>query len=51
MTLFDIHSHAWPFPGAFNDDFMRQARAARAGMEVSRGEVKDNLQAFIEGRA
>ena len=34
MTLFDIHSHAWPFPGAFNEDFMRQARAARAGMEV-----------------
>ena len=32
--IFDIHSHAWPFPGAFNDDFMRQARAARAGMEV-----------------
>ncbi len=32
--IHDIHSHAWPFPGAFNDDFMRQARAARAGMEV-----------------
>lgn len=25
--------------------------SARAGMEVTRGEVKDNLQAFIEGRA
>lgn len=34
MTIFDIHSHAWPFPEAFNEDFIRQARAARAGMEV-----------------
>jgi predicted TIM-barrel fold metal-dependent hydrolase len=32
--IFDIHSHTWPFPGAFSDDFILQARAARAGMEV-----------------
>jgi phage terminase small subunit len=25
--------------------------SARAGMEVNRGEIKDTLQAFIEGRA
>ncbi|MGY8643710.1 MAG: amidohydrolase family protein [Verrucomicrobiales bacterium] len=30
----DIHSHAWPFPDAFNDDFIRQATAARAGATV-----------------
>lgn len=31
---FDIHSHAWPFPEAFNDDFICQATAARAGATV-----------------
>lgn len=30
----DIHSHAWPFPGAFDEDFMRQASAAKAGETV-----------------
>lgn len=30
----DIHSHAWPFPDAFSDDFIRQASAARAGETV-----------------
>lgn len=30
----DIHSHAWPFPQAFSANFIRQATAARAGMEV-----------------
>ncbi len=30
----DIHSHAWPFPDAFSEDFIRQASAARAGQTV-----------------
>ena len=30
----DIHSHAWPFPDAFSDDFSRQASAAKAGETV-----------------
>lgn len=30
----DIHSHAWPFPDAFSDDFILQASAARAGETV-----------------
>jgi uncharacterized protein len=30
----DIHSHAWPFPQAFSEDFIRQASAARAGQTV-----------------
>ncbi len=30
----DIHSHTWPFPEAFNDDFIKQATDARAGAKV-----------------
>ncbi|MEC5128615.1 amidohydrolase family protein [Verrucomicrobiales bacterium BCK34] len=30
----DIHSHTWPFPEAFNEDFIKQATAARAGETV-----------------
>lgn len=30
----DIHSHAWPFPEAFSEDFIRQASAAKAGETV-----------------
>ncbi|WP_182869967.1 amidohydrolase family protein [Stieleria mannarensis] len=30
----DIHSHAWPFPDAFSEDFIRQASAAKAGEKV-----------------
>lgn len=30
----DIHSHAWSYPQHFTDDFRRQARRARAGVEV-----------------
>jgi predicted TIM-barrel fold metal-dependent hydrolase len=32
--IIDVHSHAWKFPGDFTEDFARQARRARAGMEV-----------------
>lgn len=30
----DIHSHAWPFPNAFSDDFIDQATNAKAGDPV-----------------
>lgn len=30
----DIHSHAWPFPSAFSQDFIAQASRARAGQTV-----------------
>src|SRR5215212_6615304 len=32
--IIDVHSHAWRYPGDFTEDFARQARRARAGMEV-----------------
>jgi hypothetical protein len=32
--IIDVHSHAWKFPEDFSEDFSRQARRARAGMEV-----------------
>jgi len=32
--IIDVHSHAWKFPGDFSEDFSRQAKRARAGMEV-----------------
>ncbi|MBI1900081.1 MAG: amidohydrolase [Planctomycetia bacterium] len=32
--IVDFHSHAWRFPDDFSEDFRRQARRARAGMEL-----------------
>jgi predicted TIM-barrel fold metal-dependent hydrolase len=32
--IIDVHSHAWQYPLHFDDDFRRQARRARAGVEV-----------------
>src|SRR4051794_21807860 len=32
--IIDVHSHAWQYPGHFNDDFRQQVRRARAGVEV-----------------
>ncbi len=32
--IIDVHSHCWNFPGDFSADFIRQARRARAGLEV-----------------
>ena len=34
MPIVDVHSHAWRFPEDFNDDFRRQARRAKAGVEM-----------------
>jgi predicted TIM-barrel fold metal-dependent hydrolase len=33
-VIVDVHSHAWEYPAHFSDDFRRQARRARAGVEV-----------------
>lgn len=32
--IIDVHSHAWRFPEDFSEDFRRQARRARAGIEL-----------------
>jgi predicted TIM-barrel fold metal-dependent hydrolase len=32
--IIDVHSHAWTYPLHFSDDFVDQARRARAGVEV-----------------
>ena len=32
--IFDIHSHAWEFPGHFSDDFRQQGKRAKAGVEL-----------------
>src|SRR5271170_7203438 len=32
--IIDVHSHAWEFPGHFDEDFRSQARRARSGAEV-----------------
>jgi predicted TIM-barrel fold metal-dependent hydrolase len=32
--IIDVHSHAWPFPGGFSEDFIRQASGARANTTV-----------------
>ena len=32
--IVDVHSHAWQYPQHFSDEFRRQARQSRAGVEV-----------------
>src|SRR5262245_46972888 len=32
--IIDIHSHTWSYPRHFTEEFCRQARRARAGVEV-----------------
>jgi predicted TIM-barrel fold metal-dependent hydrolase len=32
--IVDVHSHTWEYPRHFGDDFRRQAKRARAGVEV-----------------
>ncbi len=34
MAIVDVHSHTWRFPEDFNDDFRRQAKRAKAGVEM-----------------
>jgi uncharacterized protein len=33
-VIVDVHSHAWQYPLHFSDEFRRQSRRARAGVEV-----------------
>ena len=33
-VIIDVHSHAWEYPRHFGDDFVLQAKRARAGVEV-----------------
>jgi len=32
--IVDVHSHAWQYPDHFSDEFRRQSRRSRAGVEV-----------------
>src|SRR6476619_1347651 len=32
--MIDVHSHVWQYPEHFSDDFRRQARRAKAGVEL-----------------
>lgn len=32
--IIDVHSHVWEYPAHFGDDFLNQAKRARAGVEV-----------------
>lgn len=32
--IIDVHSHAWPFPDAFSEDFIRQASGAKADTTI-----------------
>ena len=34
MPIIDVHSHFWQFPEHFNDDFRRQGKRAKAGVEL-----------------
>jgi predicted TIM-barrel fold metal-dependent hydrolase len=34
VPIVDVHSHTWRFPDDFNDDFRRQARRAKADVEL-----------------
>ena len=50
MPIIDVHSHAWQFPGDFSEDFIRQARRAKAGMEVDLSVRLENYdQASVPG--
>ncbi len=45
--IIDVHSHAWEYPAHFNDDFRRQARRARAGVEVDLGVRYEEYRATV----
>src|SRR4029079_13908433 len=34
VMIIDVHSHIWQYPDHFSDDFRRQARRAKAGVEL-----------------
>ena len=55
--IIDIHSHAWPFPEAFSDDFIRQASGAKADTTIDisvryedyRASAPDNTKTVVFG--
>lgn len=55
--IVDVHSHAWSYPEHFTDDFRRQAKRARAGIEVDltvtydgyRSSARDDVRTIVFG--
>ncbi len=55
--IIDVHSHAWPFPEAFSEDFIRQASGAKADTTIDisvryedyRSTAPDNTKAVVFG--
>ena len=55
--IIDVHSHAWPFPEAFSEDFIRQASEAKADTTIDisvryedyRSTAPDNTKAVVFG--
>jgi uncharacterized protein len=45
--IIDIHSHVWRFPDDFSDDFIRQARRARAGAPVDLAVTYESYRARL----
>ena len=57
IMIIDVHSHAWSYPQHFTDDFRRQARRARAGVEVDltvtydayRAQCREDVRTIVFG--
>lgn len=55
--IIDVHSHAWPFPEAFSEDFIRQASGAKADTTIDisvryedyRASAPDNTKTVVFG--
>jgi uncharacterized protein len=55
--IVDVHSHAWSYREHFTDDFRRQAKRARAGIEVDltvtydgyRSSARDDVRTIVFG--
>lgn len=55
--IIDVHSHAWPFPEAFSEDFIRQASGAKADTTIDisvryedyRATAPDNTKTVVFG--
>jgi uncharacterized protein len=45
--IIDIHSHVWRFPDDFSEDFIRQARRARAGAPVDLAVTYESYRAHL----
>ena len=55
--IIDVHGHAWPFPEAFSEDFIRQASGAKADTTIDismryedyRSTAPDNTKTVVFG--